>query len=39
MSDLDRFWGFVGDAGEVIGQLGKDAKPFTHRIKDIMNIV
>ncbi len=39
MSDLDRFWGFVGDAGVVIGKFGKDAKPFTDRIKNIMNIV
>jgi hypothetical protein len=39
MSDLDRFWGFVGDAGVVMGKLGKDAKPFTDRIKDVMSIV
>lgn len=39
MSDLDRFWGFVGDAGVVMGKFGEDAKPFTDRIKDIMNIV
>jgi hypothetical protein len=39
MSDLDRFWGFVGDAGVVMGKFGKNAKPFTDRIKDIMNIV
>jgi hypothetical protein len=39
MSDLDRFLGFVGDAGVVMGKFGKDAKPLTDRIKDIMNIV
>ena len=39
MSDLDRFWGFVGDAGVVMGKLGEDAKPLTDRIKDIMNII
>ena len=39
MADLDRFWGFVGDAGVVIGKFGKNAKPFTGLIKDIMNIV
>lgn len=39
MSDLDRFWGFVGDAGVVMGKVGTEAKPFTDRIKDIMNVV
>jgi len=39
MSDLDRFWGFVGDAGVVMGKFGKDAKPFTDRIKEIMEAV
>ncbi len=39
MSDLDRFWGVVGDAGVVIGKFGKDAKPLADRIKEIMNIV
>ncbi len=36
MSNLDRFWGFVGDAGVVMKKLGEDAKPITDRIKDIM---
>jgi hypothetical protein len=39
MSDLDRFWGFVGDAGVVMRKLGKDAKPVTDRIKEIMETV
>jgi hypothetical protein len=39
MSDLDRFWGFVGDAGVVMGKFGKDAKPITDRIREIMKIV
>ena len=39
MSDLDRFLVFVGDAGVVMGKFGKDAKPLTYRIKDIVNIV
>ena len=30
---------FVGDAGVVMGKFGKDAKPLTYRIKDIVNIV
>jgi hypothetical protein len=39
VSDLDRFWGLVGDAGVVIGKLGKDAKPMVDRIKEITEIV
>lgn len=39
VSDLDRFWGLVGDAGVVIGKLGKDAKPIVDRIKEIAEIV
>lgn len=39
VSDLDRFWGLVGDAGVVIGKLGEDAKPIVERIKEIAKIV
>jgi hypothetical protein len=39
VSDLDRFWGLVGDAGVVLGKLGKDAKPIVDRIREIANIV
>lgn len=39
MSDLDRFWGLIGDAGVVLGKLGNDAKPFVDRIKEIADIV
>ena len=38
-SDLDHYWGLVGDAGVVLGKFGKDAKPFVDRIKEITNIV
>ena len=38
VSDLDRFWGLVGDAGVVMGKLGKDAKPIVDRIKEIAKI-
>jgi len=38
MSDLDHFWGLVGDAGVVLGKLGKDAKPLVDRIKEITKI-
>jgi hypothetical protein len=39
MSDIDRFWGLIGDAGIVIGKFGKDAKPFVDRMKEISDIV
>lgn len=39
MSDIDSFWGLVGDAGVAIGKFGKDAKPFVDRIKEITDIV
>jgi len=39
VSDLDRFWGLIGDAGVVIGKFGKDAKPIVDRIKEIADII
>ena len=39
VSDLDRFWGLIGDAGVVLGKLGKDAKPIVDRIKEIAEVV
>lgn len=39
VTDLDRFWGLVGDAGVVLGKLGKDAKPIVDRVKEIAEIV
>lgn len=39
MSNFDRFYAFVGDAGATLGQFGKDAKPFVDLIRDIMRIV
>jgi len=38
-SDLDRFWGFVGEAGIVIGKFGTDIKPLVDRIRELTNIV
>ncbi|WP_018016010.1 hypothetical protein [Teredinibacter turnerae] len=38
MSDVDRIWGLVGDAGIVIGKFGKDAKPFVDRIRELSQI-
>ncbi|WP_261841160.1 hypothetical protein [Aliamphritea ceti] len=38
-SDLDRYWGLIGDAGVILGKLGKDAKPIVDRVKEITEIV
>lgn len=38
-SDLDRFWGLIGDAGVVLGKLGEDAKPIVERIREVAGIV
>lgn len=39
ISDLDKFWGLIGDAGVVIGKFGADAKPFVDRIREIADVV
>lgn len=39
VSDLDRFWGMVGDAGVVLGKLGTDSKPIVDRVKEVAEIV
>jgi len=39
ISDLDKFWGLIGDAGVVIGKFGIDAKPVVDRIREIADIV
>lgn len=39
VSDLDRFWGMVGDAGVVLGKLGTDAKPIVDRVREVAEIV
>ncbi len=38
MSSLDKLWGFVGEAGVVLGKFGKDAEPFFERLKEIAHI-
>jgi len=38
VSDLDKFWGLIGDAGVVVGKLGNDAKPIVDRIKELAQI-
>ena len=39
ISDVDRFWGLVGDAGIVLAKLGEDAKPIVDRIREIAQII
>ena len=39
VSDLDRFWGLVGDAGVVLGKFGDDAKPFVDIVREIADII
>jgi len=39
VSDLDRFWGLIGDAGVALGRAGMAAKPFVDRISEITQIV
>lgn len=39
VSDLDRFWGLIGDAGVALGKLGKESKPIVDRIREISQIV
>lgn len=39
MSDLDKFWGLIGDAGVAIGKFGNDAKPLVDRIVELTQIV
>lgn len=39
MSNVDRFWGLIGDAGITLGKFGKDTRPLVENIKEIANIV
>lgn len=39
MSSLDKLWGLIGEAGVALGKFGKEVKPFTDRIREILQIV
>jgi hypothetical protein len=39
MSDLDRFWGLIGDASMLMAKIGNDAKPIVDRIRELADIV
>jgi len=39
VSDLDKFWGIIGDAGVVAGKFGRDVKPLVDRMREFVEIV
>lgn len=39
VSDLDRFWGLVGDAGVALRKFGEDARPIVDRVVEITEII
>jgi len=39
VSDIDRFYGLVGDAGVMLGKFGAQAKPFVDRIRELIEII
>ncbi len=39
VSDLDRFWGLIGDAGVMLGKFGRDARPLVDTIKELTNCI
>lgn len=38
-SDIDRFWGFIGEAGVNAKKFGEDIKPITDRVRELGAIV
>ena len=38
-SDIDRFWGFIGEAGITIRKFGEDMQPITNRVQELGRIV
>lgn len=38
ISDMDRFFGLVGEIGVIMGKFGKDVKPIVDRMKEIAKI-
>jgi hypothetical protein len=39
VSDLDRFWGLMGDATVMLRKFGDDAKPIVDRVRELSQIV
>lgn len=38
-SDIDRFWGFIGESGIVLRKFGEDLKPLSERITEFGRII
>ena len=38
-SDIDRFWGFIGEAGITMRKFGQDIEPITNRVQELGRIV
>ena len=38
ISDLDKFWGLIGDASIVLAKIGNNSKPIVDRVKEIADI-
>jgi hypothetical protein len=38
-SDIDRFWGFIGEAGIAVRKFGEDMKPISDRVQALGHIV
>ena len=39
VSDLDHFWGLIGDGSTVMRKIGEDAKPIIDRIREVLEII
>ena len=39
VSDIDRVWGLVGEAGVILGKFGEHTKPIVDRIRELADIV
>jgi len=39
MANIDRFWGFLSDAGIALGKFGSDAKPLFDRAREIVEVL
>lgn len=38
-SDIDRFWGFIGEAGITVRKFGEDMKPISDRVTELGRII
>lgn len=38
-SDIDRFWGFIGEVGVAVRKFGEDLKPISERAQELSKLV